>query len=351
MKTYNLILSAALLGATLSGCESTSQQGAIVLTFAEPLSAEPATRATAAHDTNSFLLTVTGPSGDTLYSGSYGQKPATFTVRNGTYVIEAVSRTFTVPAFDAPQYGDRQVAVVANGQNVQIGLFCKLMNAGIRFSFAESFRTQYGYGHLLLRGAAGELPYRLQETRTAWFPTGNVTVNYVEGAEEIPLFNRILNAGEIHALTLNASSDKASAGLSIQVDTTANVLSENIVIGPGYAGSDGKTMETAWDVATATAHPGDTAWVWGYIVGGDLSTSSIKFDPPFEKSSNLAIAASASERERAHCFSVELSKTAIRNSLNLVDHPDNLGKKVYLYGVVSTYFSLPGLKSVTASFI
>ncbi len=351
MKTYNLILSAVLLCTTFSGCESDRQQGTLILTFAEPLSAEPATRATAACDTNAFLLTLTGPSGDTLYCGTYGQKPTAFTVRNGTYEIEVVSRSFSAPAFDAPQYGDRQVAIVANGQNVQIGLFCKLINAGIRFTFADSFRTQYGYGHLLLRGASGELPYRLQETRTAWFPPGNVNVNYVEGAEELALFNRVLKAGEIHDLTLNASSDKASAGLSIQVDTTANVLSENIVIGPGYAGSDGKTMETAWDVATATAHPGDTAWVWGYIVGGDLSTSSIKFDPPFEKSSNLAIAAFASERERTNCFSVELSKTAIRNSLNLVDHPENLGKKVYLYGVVSTYFSLPGLKSVTASFI
>ena len=173
----------------------------------------------------------------------------------------------------------------------------------------------------------------------------------LEGAEEIPLFNRVLNAGEIHDLTLNASSDKASAGLSISVDTTATTLSEVIVIGPGYPGSDGKSQETAWDVATAAAHPGDTAWVWGYIVGGDLTTSSIKFEPPFEKSSNLALAASASERERANCFSVELSKTSIRSTLNLVDHPENLGRKVYLYGVVSTYFSLPGLKSVTTSFL
>ena len=348
MKTRNLILTAALLCAALPGCESDGGHNQLSLSFAEPLSTEPATRA-AAYDTNSFLLTVTGPDGDTLYSGIYGQKPATFTVRNGTYIIEAVSRPFASPAFDTPQYGDRQAAVIANGQNVQISLFCKLMNGGIRFSFADSFREQYGYGHLLLRGAAGELPYRLQELRTAWFPPGNVNVLYVEGAEETPLFNRILNAGEIHELTLNASSDKATAGLSIQVDTTAMVLCENIVIGPEYPGSDGKTQESAWDVATAAAHPGDTAWVWGYIVGGDLTTGSIKFDPPFEKSSNLAIAASASEHERANCFSVELSKAAIRSELNLVDHPDNLGKKVFLYGVVSTYFSLPGLKSVTAS--
>lgn len=350
MKTRNLILTTALLGFLLAGCESDGQQGALTLSFAEPLSAEPSTRA-AAFDTNAFLLTVTWPSGDTLYCGTYGGKPDTFTVRNGTYEIEAVSRPFSMPSFDAPQYGDRQIAVVANGQNVQVGLFCKLMNAGIRFTFADSFRTQYGYGHLLLRSPTGDLPYRLQETRTAWFPPGNVNVVYLEGAEETPLFNRVLNAGEIHDLTLNASSDKASAGLSISVDTTAMILSENIVIGPGYPGCDGKTQETAWDVATASAHPGDTAWVWGYIVGGDLSSGSIRFEPPFEKSSNLAIAASASERDRADCFSVELSKAAVRAELNLVDHPENLGKKVFLYGVVSTYFSLPGLKSVTACFL
>ena len=350
MKTHNLILTTALLGFLLAGCESNERQGSLTLSFAEPLSAEPATRA-AAFDTNAFLLTVIGSGGDTLFCGTYGEKPASFTVRNGTYEVEAVSRPFPVPAFDAPQYGDRQVAIVSNGQNVQIGLFCKLMNAGLRFTFAESFRSQYGYGHLLLRGPTGDLPYRLQETRTAWFPPGNVTVNYVEGAEEIPLFNRVLNAGEIHDLTLNASSDKASAGLSISVDTTATTLSEVIVIGPGYPGSDGKSQETAWDVATAAAHPGDTAWVWGYIVGGDLSSSSIRFEPPFTKNSNLAIAASAYERNRANCFSVELSKAAIRAELNLVDHPENLGRKVYLYGIVSTYFSLPGLKSVTTSFL
>lgn len=350
MKTHNLILTAALLGFLLTGCESDSRHGSLTLSFAEPLSVEPSTRA-AAFDTNAFLLTVIGSGYDTLFHGTYGEKPASFTVRNGTYEVEAVSRPFPIPAFDAPQYGDRQVVVVANGQNVQVDLFCKLMNAGIRFNFADSFRSQYGYGHLLLRGPTGELPYRLQETRTAWFPPGNVAVNYVEGAEETPLFNRVLNAGEIHDLTLNASSDKASAGISIQVDTTATVLSENIVIGPGYPGSDGKSMETAWDVATASAHPGDTAWVWGYIVGGDLSSTSIKFEPPFAKNSNLAIAASASERDRTNCFSVELSKAVIRADLNLVDHPENLGRKVYLYGIVSTYFSLPGLKSVTASFL
>lgn len=346
MKKRIQYLSAAVICASLFGCESNESQGTISLSFAEPLRTEPATRAFA-YDTNAFLLTVSSTAGDTVYNGTYGHRPQELSVRNGTYEITAVSCPFTAPAFESPQYGDRQVVIVTNGQNVQVGLYCKLMNAGIKFTFADSFLAQYSYGRLLLRSPSGDLPYRLQETRTAWFPPGNVNVNYVEGAEETPLFNRILNAGERHELTLNASSDKATAGFSIRVDTTSTVVRENIIIGPEYPSGDGKTMETAWDVATAAAHPGDTAWVWGYIVGGDLTTSTIKFDPPFEKSSNLAIAASVSERNRANCFSVELSRAAIRNSLNLADHPENLGCKVFLYGIVSTYFSLPGLKSVT----
>lgn len=347
MKKLNTFLAATLVCVILSGCESDGAGGTISLSFAEPLSAAPSTRAFA-YDTNAFLLTVSSSTGDTLYHGAYGNRPEELSVLNGTYEITAVSCPFAAPAFDTPQYGDRQIVIVSNGQNVQVGLYCKLMNAGVKFTFADSFRAQYGYGHLLLRGPTGELPYRLQETRTAWFPPGNVNVNFVEGAEETPLFNRVLNAGERHELTLNASSDKASAGFSIRVDTTSTVVRENIIIGPEYPSGDGKTMETAWDVTTAAAHPGDTAWVWGYIVGGDLTASAVKFDPPFEKSSNLAIAASASERDRADCFSVELSRAAIRNSLNLVDHPENLGRKVFLYGIISTYFSLPGLKSVTA---
>ncbi len=347
MKKLNTFLAATLVCVILSGCESDGAGGTISLSFAEPLSAAPSTRAFA-YDTNAFLLTVSSSTGDTLYHGAYGNRPEELSVRNGTYEITAVSCPFAAPAFDTPQYGDRQIVIVSNGQNVQVGLYCKLMNAGVKFTFADSFRAQYGYGHLLLRGPTGELPYRLQETRTAWFPPGNVNVNFVEGAEETPLFNRVLNAGERHELTLNASSDKASAGFSIRVDTTSTVVRENIIIGPEYPSGDGKTMETAWDVTTAAAHPGDTVWVWGYIVGGDLTASAVKFDPPFEKSSNLAIAASASERDRADCFSVELSRAAIRNSLNLVDHPENLGRKVFLYGIISTYFSLPGLKSVTA---
>lgn len=342
----------ALFTLSLTCCTPTptpsSSRAILRIAFAEPVGQMPvaATRA-AAYDTNSFILTVALSGGDTLYNGAYGARPDAFEVSNGTYEITALSRRFTAPEFDAPQYGDRQMVVIQGGQDTQVSLCCKLVNAAIQFTFAESFTKKYGNGYLLLQSDSGELIYGLQEKRESWFLPGNVTVLYHERDADTPLFNRVLSAGERHRLTLNASSDQAAAGFSIEVDTTSVAIAESIIVGPSYPACNGLTKESAYDVATAAQHLGDTAWVWGYIVGGDLTTSGIKFEAPFEKSSNLAIAASALEKDRSKCFSVELSRAAIRTPLNLVDHPENLGCKVYLRGLLSTYFSLPGLKSVS----
>ena len=113
------------------------------------------------------------------------------------------------------------------------------------------------------------------------------------------------------------------------------------------AGADGKSPQKAFGIAEAARRTGDTLWVWGYVVGGDLTNNGIAFEGPFQKNSNLALAASATERERSRCFPVELSRAAVRSRLNLVDNPLNLGRKLFLYGVSATYFGLPGLKNVS----
>ena len=46
-------------------------------------------------------------------------------------------------------------------------------------------------------------------------------------------------------------------------------------------------------------------------------------------------------------MSVELSKAAVRSALNLVDNPQNLGRKVFLKGLVTQYYGLAGLKNVS----
>lgn len=333
----------------LSACSSDSLQrdATISLSFAAPLRAV-VTKSNPTADTNNFHLKICNVNGETVYDGRYGDKPKSFTVRAGSYEVCAESAEFNTPAFETPQYGDSQIVVVADGERADIRLACHLRNAGISFIRNESFIKRYPSGKLVVKQDAGTLEFGPNESRTGYFQPGDVTVSWRAGSgPDTLLFSRRISSGEIHSLRLNASSDHSESGISMTLDTSAFRICEDITLGNSYAGEDGLASSTAWSVSSARNHEGDTAWVWGYIVGGDLSSSAISFDGPFSKNTNIAIAASPSTRNREDCFSVELNKAAVRSALNLVDNPGNLGRKVILKGIISRYYNLTGLKSVS----
>ncbi|MBR4527243.1 MAG: carbohydrate binding domain-containing protein, partial [Bacteroidaceae bacterium] len=86
-------------------------------------------------------------------------------------------------------------------------------------------------------------------------------------------------------------------------------------------------------------------YVKGYIVGTAKSGSAFAEEPV---NSNLFIAESQTETDANNCVPVELKKGSnARTELNLVDHPDNIGKLIVLCGSITKYFSVPGVKSVT----
>ena len=90
--------------------------------------------------------------------------------------------------------------------------------------------------------------------------------------------------------------------------------------------------------------------VRGYIVGGDLTQSAagIRLEAPFGAATHLALADSLDIPGKEACLSVQLPAGAVRDALNLADHPEHIGRKVWLKGeVVSAYFGLTGLKNVT----
>ena len=343
------VLTVAVASVTLASCHRADveqPESLINLSFAEPLQTV-LTRAGSAMDTDSFILSVRDIDGEAVYEGPYGQRPAELKVKAGTYEISAVSRAFDAPAFEMPQYGDSQIVVASNGEDVEVALLCKMLNSGISVTLTEAFKAKYPAGKLVLRQDEGDLDYAYDETRCGYFKAGNVSFHYSKEGIEKALFNRTAGAGERHELTLNASSEESSSGFTIIVDTAAFRIVETITLGEDFSGADGSSAQKALSVTAAKEHSGDTCWVWGYIVGGDLTSSSVKFAGPFEKSSNIALAASPTECSKANCFSVELSKAAVKSGLNLVDNPDNLGRKVFLKGVVSTYFGLTGLKNVS----
>ncbi|HDX9577521.1 TPA: chitobiase/beta-hexosaminidase C-terminal domain-containing protein [Bacillus pseudomycoides] len=89
------------------------------------------------------------------------------------------------------------------------------------------------------------------------------------------------------------------------------------------------------------------AVVEGYIVGFTQNPGKYTKDPTKFGDTNVAIAASPDEVNADKIMPVQLPIGDIRKAVNVKDHPENMGKKVRLTGTLDSYFSSPGLKSIT----
>jgi len=94
------------------------------------------------------------------------------------------------------------------------------------------------------------------------------------------------------------------------------------------------------------------ATVEGYIVGYTTGTKSYTKDPAKFADTNIAIADSPEETDPAKIMPVELKSGSIfRALLGLKTTPAHLGKKVSVTGELKTYFTVSGLKDLTAGSI
>lgn len=294
-------------------------------------------------DTGTFLLTVTGAGGDILYNGPYAQSPDILTVPAGSYTVSAVSAPFDQPAFDAPQWGDTQVISVAAGSSMAVTLECHQLNSGLRLEWDDSFRQAFPEGSISLKSSEGSLPYGYDETRTAYFRPGTVSLLMDDGGFVQTLFTRTLEACQVLSMRVCANVDTKSGSISLQLDTSRTWISDRLVYGRQAAGEP----EGAYDVAAARMHPDEKGvWVCGYIVGVATGTGKISFTAPFTKNTNLALGTRATTQDKDHCLTVELPKGDLRDALNLQDHPELLGRKIHIKGdLVSAYYGIPGLKA------
>ena len=161
------------------------------------------------------------------------------------------------------------------------------------------------------------------------------------------LLSRRLESQEILTLNVKVAGAPARDNISIEIDTVRIWTEEDYVIG-GDDGNSGADPDNALSVNEARTSAGaEDVWVTGYVVGGDLSRSSMSFSPPFESATNLAIAARSSVTAKESCLSVELPSGKVRDALNLPAHPELLGRRIYLKGdIVDSYFGLTGIKNV-----
>lgn len=336
----------------------------IVLSFDKSQYSESTKAIAGLVDTCDFLLKITNSSGAVVYDGKYGDAGTSVIVKAGAYNISVRSSSFTKPAFNEPLFGDDQTVVVSEGQRVKVRLYCTQKNCGVKLSVSQAFLTQYPSSTLALSGTGGKLQYSYLEKRYAYFSPGSVSLLMTTGTSEKTLLTKRLYEGQMLIVKVSCSeasndpSQGTSGGLKIVVDTTRTYLSEIVNIGGGGGGGNngggggsagsGLTKETAMNIAEACDNIGaEDVWVYGYIVGGDLTSSNISFETPFSSATNIAISSRTSVSDKQDCMSVQLPTGTIRDRVNLRDNPGNLHKKIFLKGdIVEAYFGIPGIKNV-----
>ena len=306
-------------------------------------------------DTLDFLLSVSDEQGNSIYDGSYGDFPRSMTVDAGNYYVSVRSIDFEAPAFSSPEYGDDQWVVVPSGGSVDVSLECTLLNCGVKLSISSGFLTAYPDGVIFVRSDDGKLMYSYSESRIAYFNPGDVTVYMNEGTTDTDLFTRTLAAKEILSVAISVSSSTSTStgstdegSISIIVDTSATWINTSYTIGEGF--TDGTDSSTAMDITTAKQNVGaEDVWVYGYIVGCFKSSTNMVTEADFPMASNMAISDRRGETDRTNCLSVELkSGSTLREEANLVDNPDNLGRKIFLKGtIVESYYGINGIKSIS----
>lgn len=313
---------------------------------------EPGTRAESLllPDTNDFILRLEDSGGKVLYSGYYGDRPDKFSLGSGSYVASVFSREFNVPAFDAPQFGDEVCFMLNSQKQYSVDFNCTQTNSGVRLNIRPGFVADYDGGVLFLTSSKGRVMYSYAEERTAYFHPGPVSLKFLYEGSESVLFTRELRPNEILTVNLDSGNGSGSGGgrgegMFISVDTSRVWSEYDYVLG----GGGGTDPSDALSVAQARGAAGrEDVWVWGYVVGGDLTSSSVSFGPVFRSYTNLAVAADRNERDREQMLSVSLPAGEVRDALNLVDNPDLLGKRVYVRGdIVASYFGLPGVKNIS----
>lgn len=306
-------------------------------------------------DTSDFILKVTGPKGNIVYEGKYGDAPERLLVNSGTYLISVRSGEFTKPQFSYPVFGDDQCVLVPPGGTGAAELRCVQINCGIKLRLAPDFLTSYPKAVLFVKSADGKLMYGYSEKRIAYFNPGEISVLLEQGSDSRLLFTKNLKSRDILNMSISAP-DKGGQGhknaIAISLDTSRIWSTGSYVIGEENQGK-GESRDNAYSAAEAKMLSGvQQKWVYGYIVGVFKSAGKPVFEPPFPSSTNLALAGRRNVSDKSSCFSAELRKKDLRSALNLVDNPSNFKRKVYLKGdFVESYYGSPGIKNITEYFI
>lgn len=298
-------------------------------------------------DTSEFRLKVTRSTGESIYEGRYGDCPEVLDVAPGSYTVTVRSSESVKPAFDMPVFGDEQCVVVNAGSHAAVNLVCTQVNAGVRLDISKEFKSSYNDAVLFLKSSSGSLMYSVSEKRTAYFMPGPVSLMMSRGTQDNILMVRDMRPCDMLTLKVLAPSigqETFSGGMSVVVDTARVWVNEECIVGGSDQAEDAGTALTVADARKAIGR--EDVWVTGYIVGGDLTSAAASFSGPFKSMTNILLGPRSAVSDKSACLSVQLPDNEVREVLNLVEHPEVLGRRVSVKGdIVASYFGICGVKN------
>lgn len=291
-------------------------------------------------DTNNFILSIYSTSGEKIYEGRYGERPQEIVVTPGSYDVGIYSCRFSPPKFSTPQYGDEQTIIVEEGTQAKVSFLCRQVNAGLRLRFSNDFLAKFPGSGVVIRQDENDLAYDYSKTKYAFVTTDPFNLVYKAGDKDTVILTKSLMEGQMVTMNLSYSESNTTASvISVQIDTTRDWISYNYNVGL-------KIPTGVYSIEEAKSHIGEKIPVFGYILGGDPTTASIRIGPPFESKSSIVIAPTMTERNRDNMFVVELPSGAVREALNLVVNSGLLGMPVVVTGtIVESYYGHVGVKS------
>lgn len=89
------------------------------------------------------------------------------------------------------------------------------------------------------------------------------------------------------------------------------------------------------------------AYIVGYIDGTSIANGATFAIPDAAGQTEVIVADSPTETNASKCIPVQLSAGTMRDGLELFNNPGYYQKEVLLYGAITKYFGVAGLKSVT----
>ena len=197
---------------------------------------------------------------------------------------------------------------------------------------------------------------------TGTFNSFNVSNEAVEGSLWYISFNNDGTANIVNAAmqkTIQYSANFSSFGAYAE---TTNTLPYLYVKGdstnqqPVNPGTGDGTKDSPYNVAKAKSVGANNtkAWVKGYIVGyvsGAAIATGASFGVPTSAETEFLLADDPEVTDYTKCIPVQLPSGDIRNNLELSAHPTLYKKEVQVYGQLTTYFGMTGVKSTSCAIL